>query len=92
MMEPQMLPMYAELIGVDLLGGFDGSITDIVSGLPVGEIGTEVVTAALTRLGHPYSQEKRGNSFTAMGNSPSILCINALDGSFVNPYYALVAE
>lgn len=60
MMEPQMLPMYAELIGVDLLGGFDGSITDIVSGLPVGEIGTEVVTAALTRLGHPYSQEKRG--------------------------------
>ncbi len=60
MMEPQMLPMYAELIGVDLLGGFEGSITDIVSGLPVGEKGTEIVTAALTRLGHPYSQDYRG--------------------------------
>lgn len=59
MMEPQMLPMYAELIGVDLLGGFEGSITDIVSGLPVGEKGTEIVTAALTRLGHPYSQNYR---------------------------------
>ena len=60
MMEPQMLPMYAELTGVDLLGGFEGSITDIVSGLPVGEKGTEIVTAALTRLGHPYSQDYRG--------------------------------
>ena len=60
MMEPQMLPMYAELIGVDLLGGFEGSITDIVSGLPVGEKGTEIVTAALTRLGHPYSQDYLG--------------------------------
>ncbi len=60
MMEPRMLPMYAELIGVDLLGGFEGSITDIVSGLPVGEKGTEIVTAALTRLGHPYSQDYRG--------------------------------
>ena len=60
MMEPQMLPMYAELVGVDLLGGFEGSITDIVSGLPVGEKGTEIVTAALTRLGHPYSQDHRG--------------------------------
>ena len=60
MMEPQMLPMYAALIGVDLLGGFEGSITDIVSGLPVGEKGTEIVTAALTRLGHPYSQDYRG--------------------------------
>lgn len=60
MMEPRMLPMYAELVGVDLLGGFEGSITDIVSGLPVGEKGTEIVTAALTRLGHPYSQDYRG--------------------------------
>lgn len=60
MMEPQMLPMYAELIGVDLLGGFEGNITDIVSSLPAGEKGTEIVTAALTRLGHPYSQERRG--------------------------------
>lgn len=60
MMEPQMLPMYAELTGVDLLGGFEGSITDIVSGLPVGDKGTEIVTAALTRLGHPYSQDYRG--------------------------------
>ena len=60
MMEPRMLPMYAELIGVDLLGGFEGSITDIVSGLPVGAKGTEIVTAALTRLGHPYSQDYRG--------------------------------
>ena len=60
MMEPQMLPMYAELVGVDLLGGFEGSIADIVSGLPVGEKGTEIVTAALTRLGHPYSQDHRG--------------------------------
>ena len=60
MMDPQMLPMYAELTGVDLLGGFEGSITDIVSGLPIGEKGTEIVTAALTRLGHPYSQDYRG--------------------------------
>ena len=39
-----------------------------------------------------WALEYGEDSFTAMGNSPSILCINALDGSFVNPYYALVAE
>lgn len=60
MMEPQMLPMYVELIGIDLLGGYEGNLTDIVSGLPAGEQGTAIVEAVLTRLGHPYSQELRG--------------------------------
>lgn len=60
MMEPQMLPMYAALIGIDLMGGYEGSLTDIISGLPAGEKGTVIVDAALSRLGHPYSQDLRG--------------------------------
>ena len=37
MMEPEMLPMYAELIGIDVYG--DADLTHIISGLPAGRWG-----------------------------------------------------
>lgn len=35
-------------------------LKDLYNDLPEGELGTEIVRLALTRLGDPYSQEKRG--------------------------------
>lgn len=35
-------------------------LDDIFSDLPAGELGTEAVRLGLSRLGHPYSQAKRG--------------------------------
>lgn len=62
MMEPRMLPLYAELTGTDLYGGTTPEeLTDIISGLLPGEKGTAIVNAAITRLGDPYSQPKRGS-------------------------------
>lgn len=62
MMESRMLPLYAELTGVDLYGGSSPEdLTEIISGLPPGEKGTQIVNAALKRIGDPYSQPKRGS-------------------------------
>lgn len=59
MMSPEYYTLFASLLGVDVTGGAD--LTQIISGLPVGEKGTAIVEAALTRLGHPYSQPRRGS-------------------------------
>ena len=57
-----MLPLYAELTGVDLYGGSSPEdLTEIISGLLPGEKGTQIVNAALKRIGDPYSQDKRGS-------------------------------
>ena len=58
MMEPQMLPLYAELMGVDVYGGAD--LTKIISGLPAGTMGTDVLNVALTKVGAPYVLGAKG--------------------------------
>ena len=58
MMSPDYYALYAELLGVDLLGGAD--LTEIISNLPVGAKGAEVVKVALTKLGSPYVMGAKG--------------------------------
>ena len=58
MMSPDYYTLYAELLGVDLLG--DADLTEIISNLPVGTEGAEVVKAALTKLGAPYVMGAKG--------------------------------
>jgi hypothetical protein len=66
MMSPDYYSLYAELLGVDLLGGAD--LTEIISSLPVGTEGAEVVKAALTRVGAPYVMGAKGsNKFDCSG-------------------------
>lgn len=66
MMEPQMLPLYAELIGIDVYGGAD--LTKIISGLPAGTMGSDVLNVALTKVGVPYVLGAKGpNRFDCSG-------------------------
>ena len=66
MMEPQMLPLYAELVGVDVYGGAD--LTQIISGLPVGTMGSDVLNVAFTKVGAPYVLGAKGpNRFDCSG-------------------------
>lgn len=58
MMEPRMLTLYAELIGVDVYGGAD--LTKIIGNLPVGTMGSEVVKLALSKVGSPYVLGAKG--------------------------------
>lgn len=58
---PDYYPLFDELLGTDIYGSMTNEeMTDIISGLPQGTKGTVIVQAALTRLGHPYSQSLRG--------------------------------
>lgn len=59
MMSPDYYSLYAELLGVDLYGGAD--LTEIISNLPVGTEGAEVVKVALTKLGSPYVMGAKGD-------------------------------
>ena len=59
MMSPEYYALFAELLGVDLLGGAD--LTQIISNLPVGSQGAEVVKVALTKLGAPYVLGAKGD-------------------------------
>ncbi len=59
MMSPDYYALFAELLGVDLLGGAD--LTQIISNLPVGTQGAEVVKVALTKLGAPYALGAKGD-------------------------------
>lgn len=53
--------MFAELLGTNIYGDITGGdLTGIISGLPQGTKGAAIVQAAITRIGHPYSQPKRG--------------------------------
>jgi cell wall-associated NlpC family hydrolase len=58
MMSPDYYSLFAELLGINLTGGAD--LQNICSNLPAGSKGAAIVEAALTRLGHPYSQDLRG--------------------------------
>ena len=66
MMSPAYFSYFAALIGVDVYGG--ANLTDIVSGLPANAKGSEVVKAALTKLGASYVMGAKGeNKFDCSG-------------------------
>jgi cell wall-associated NlpC family hydrolase len=66
MMSPDYYALYAELLGVDLLGG--ANLTQIISNLPVCTQGADVVKVALTKLGSPYVMGAKGpNKFDCSG-------------------------
>lgn len=60
MMSPDYYILFADLLGVDLLSGAD--LTAIISNLPVGTTGAEVVTVALTKVGSPYVWGAKGST------------------------------
>ena len=59
MMDPEFDKYYAEIIGIDLLDGAD--LTKIISNLPPNSKGSEVVKAAVTKLGAPYVLGAKGD-------------------------------
>lgn len=60
MMSAEFAMLFAEIAGVDVLGGAD--LTQIISGLPTSGEGAEVVKSALTKLGAPYVWGAKGDS------------------------------
>lgn len=65
MMSPKYYANFAELVGVDVYGGTN--VNAILSGL-LNDTGSNVVRAALTKLGAPYVRGSRGpNSFDCSG-------------------------
>lgn len=65
MMSPKYYANFAELVGVDVYGGTN--VNAILSGLS-NDTGSNVVRAALTKLGAPYVRGSRGpNSFDCSG-------------------------
>ena len=61
LMLPEYLSMFMELCGMDAFNGLtQGQLVHLVNDLPSGELGSVIVEYALSRLGDPYSQGKRG--------------------------------
>ncbi|WP_209280695.1 C40 family peptidase [Paenibacillus athensensis] len=61
MMSGEFRPFMFAMLGKETdIGLTPGQLADIGQHLPEGEIGSEVVKLALTRLGDPYSQPKAG--------------------------------
>jgi hypothetical protein len=54
-------PLWKEL-GISILSDdvYVGDISDLIKDLPPGQFGTAIVELALSRLGHPYSMDYRG--------------------------------
>lgn len=61
MMSGEFRPLMFAMLGKDTdVGLTPGQIVDVGQHLPEGELGSEAVKLALTRLGDPYSQPKAG--------------------------------
>ncbi len=61
LMSPDYYAVFAQLLGIDYYDGLDADqLTAILSNLDEGTTGANIVQAALTRLGNPYSKGKRG--------------------------------
>jgi len=60
MMSPAYYSYFAALLGVDIYGG--ANLTEIISNLPVGMMGAEVIKVAITKLGAPYVWGAKGPS------------------------------
>ena len=88
MMSPDYYALFAELLGVDLLGGAD--LTQIISNLPVGTQGAEIVKAALTKVGAPYVMGAKGDKkFDCSGLA--YWAINQVDPSLGSKMYTNAA-
>ena len=61
MMSADYLPMFMEICGMDsYIGLTSEQMVKLINDLPVGKLGSVIVEYALSRLGDPYSQPKRG--------------------------------
>lgn len=61
LMSPSYYTYFADLLGLDVYDGMRSEeLEKIISGLEDGTKGSEIVKTALIRLGHPYSNAKRG--------------------------------
>jgi len=66
LMQPEYAALFAAITGVDVWNG--ANMTEIVSGLPIGTTGAEVVKAGLTKVGCPYVWGASGpNKFDCSG-------------------------
>lgn len=66
MMSPEYYSYYAALIGIDVYGG--ENLTEIISGLPAGTMGSDVLKVALSKVGAPYVLGAKGpNKFDCSG-------------------------
>lgn len=62
LMSPDYYAVFAQLLGIDYYDGLDADeLTAILSNLDEGTTGANIVQAALTRVGNPYSKGKRGS-------------------------------
>lgn len=62
LMSPNYYTYFADLLGIDVFDGMRSEdLQQIISSLPEGTKGAEIVKTALIRLGHPYSRSKRGS-------------------------------
>ena len=61
MMSPDYMPMFMQICGMDSYTGLTSEqMINLINDLPVGKLGSVIVEYALSRLGDPYSQPKRG--------------------------------
>lgn len=61
LMSPECYPLFMELCGMDSFSGLTPEqMNQLINDLPAGTRGGDIVRYALSRLGHPYSQAKRG--------------------------------
>ncbi len=62
LMSPDYYAVFAQLLGIDYYDGLDADqLTAILSNLDEGTTGANIVQAALTRVGNPYSKGRRGS-------------------------------
>lgn len=66
MMSGEFRPLMLAVLGIEAdIGLTPGQLEEVGQNLPEGELGSDVVKLALTRLGDPYSQPKAGqDNFT----------------------------
>ena len=66
LMQPEYASLFTSLLDVDIMGG--ANLTGIISGLPAGTIGAEVVKAGAQKLGNTYVWGAKGpNKFDCSG-------------------------
>lgn len=88
MMSPKYQSMFASLVGVDVYSGSDTG--DILDGLP-NDTGSNVVRAALSKLGAPYVRGARGpNSFDCSGLA--WWAINQADPELASHFHGCAAD
>ncbi len=62
LMSPSYYTYFADILGLDVYDGMKSEdIQAIIAALPEGTKGSEIVKTALIRLGHPYSNGRRGS-------------------------------